>query len=158
MDDSDLTVTYDDNDEAWVARRAGETLGRNHVIGRGEAFAAVQWAAWLTGAPVPWNPDHRAAVDKVSDLPPAIGPGVGTRTMLELLHQNAPGHRTDEFVMREISMFWAQACTTLSDEEALARARTVPSGSSGGWIRSQHPAVPCSDRPDTHRHLMFEVG
>jgi hypothetical protein len=153
MDESDMTVTYDHDDGGWVARRAGETLGTNHIIGPGEAFAAVQWAAWLTGEPVPWNPALRAAVDQMPDLPTTMGPDL--KTMMERHHQNAPGHRTDEFSMRELNIGQAQACTSLADEAALERARSVPSGTSGGWVRSEHPAVTCDYRPATHRHLKF---
>jgi hypothetical protein len=47
-----------------------------------------------------------------------------------------------------------------TDEEATERANEVPSGTRHGWVlnlREGFGPLPCADRPDTHRHLMFEA-
>jgi len=149
-------VIYDDEERCWLASRDGEVLGRNHRIGPGEAFAARQWLAWLIGAEVPIEPSYQEYLDSMPDLPTTIGPGLGSRLMLELLARNSPGHRTDEFEMRPAGLLWAIACTSLGDAAALERARACPSGTSGGWaVDERHPACRCTDWPDTHRHLVF---
>lgn len=154
-----VTVHYDEADKAWVAVQDGEVLDRNHRIGPGEAFAAQQWLAWLIGADVPMDEGHRAALAKMKDLPTTIGPGLGSRHLLEVLHQNSPGHRTDEYEQRAAGLIWAIACTSLPDDQALARARSCPSGVSGGWAFSdKHEAICCTDWPDTHRHIVLIAG
>lgn len=155
MDKSDLT--YDQDERCWTVIRGSEVLGRNHRIGPGEALEANQWAAWLVGGTVPMDERHRAVLDKLPDLPTTIGPS--SRQMLEVLYQNQPGHRTDEYEQRPAGLIWAIACTSLPDDQALRRARAVPSGTSGGWVFSdRHEQTPCNDWPDTHRHIVLVAG
>src|SRR5690606_32239990 len=57
---------------------------------------------------------------------------------------------------------FTRACTSLSDEEATARINLLPPmGDRGRWVLLTEPGnggpVPCASRPDTHRHLMWEV-
>lgn len=152
-------VIYDDGEQCWVASHDGEVLGRNHRIGPGEAFAARQWLAWLIGAEVPMDESHRAVLAKMKDLRTTIGPGLSSKHLLEVLHQNSPGHRTDEYEQRPVGLLWAMACTSLPDDQALARARACPSGVSGGWTFSNEAEViPCTDWPDTHRHILLVAG
>lgn len=52
-----------------------------------------------------------------------------------------------------------QVCTSLSDEDATTRMNLTASGTTHGWQLSVEPAnapVPCADKPDTHRHLIFD--
>ena len=147
-----VTVDYDNDERVWLARRRGETLGANHRIGVHHRFAAEQWAAWLVGAEIPLTASQQQALEQI-DYGPAR----------ELTYQSlvgAPGQLTDEFCQVAMSMFEMVICTSLSDEEALVRARTTPSGTSGGWKRSHRTdqPLPCEDGPDTHRHLIFEAS
>lgn len=157
--DIDVTVTYDDDEGCWTACDHGAELSRNHRIGRGEAFAARQWLAWLTGEPVPKTDGERIALEKVAEV---SGEGPDTAyALLSDMQACMPGHRTDEYEQREIGglLVWAMACTSLDDEAALARARSCPSGTSGGWVRSdEHPTSVCPDWPTTHRHIMLRAG
>lgn len=88
-----------------------------------------------------------------------------TRALIAQVEANAPSLTTDEFTRYAEGLFYAAACTSLTDEEATARMNAVPSGTSGGWTLSAdakfadgtpHPA-PCPDKPATHRHLLFEA-
>lgn len=152
------TVVYDPSDEAWVASRDGEELGRNHQIDPEDDMAARKWLAWLTGAQVPLEPCEQRAL---GDLAKISGIGVGTSYALVLGQiTGQPGHRTDEYSQWNVNLLYAEACTSLDDDQALQRARTCPSGTSGGWIRSNRwpQSKPCKDQPETHRHLLFEAG
>lgn len=56
-------------------------------------------------------------------------------------------------------LLFTRACTSLSDDEATARVNLVPSGTSAGWVLCTEEGmapVPCQDKPETHRHLMWE--
>lgn len=147
-----VSVDYDSVERAWTARRGGEVLGVNHRLAAEEAYAAEQWAAWLVGAEVPLTRRQRETLDKI-DYPPA-------RMLVYRSLVGAPAQRTDEFHMLHVgSLAVVVACTSLPDEEAVARARAAPSGTSGGWVRSRkHPEpLACEEWPDTHRHLIFDA-
>jgi hypothetical protein len=83
-----------------------------------------------------------------------------TRALIEQIEATEPSMRTDEFTLLRQDLFSIQVCTSLTDEQATARANTWPSGTTHGWQLDAegHPEsapVPCADRPDTHRHLVF---
>lgn len=76
-----------------------------------------------------------------------------------------PGQKTPEFTRYAEGLFYASACTSLSDEEATVRMNEMPTGTRGGWAisadktftdGSPHPN-PCDDNPGTHRHILFEA-
>lgn len=65
----------------------------------------------------------------------------------------------DDFHVIAEHLLYLQVCTTLDDEAATARANTVPSGTSHGWVLCAgegRAPVRCADHPETHRHLLFE--
>lgn len=155
MDKTD--VAYDPAEGAWVATRAGEVLDRNHQIPPDEELGARKWLAWLTGTEVPLTNGERTALAAMMGTS-GIGVGSGY-AMLRRAVAGMPGHCTDEYAQWDVGLLAAMACTSLDDEQALARARICPSGTSGGWLRDdRRSAQQCPDRPDTHRHLMFEAG
>lgn len=87
-----------------------------------------------------------------------------TRQLIAEMEAVVPLLKTTEFTRYAEGLFGASACTSLSDEDALARMNLAPSGTSGGWQMSEqtefptgepHPC-PCEDKPDTHRHIYFE--
>jgi hypothetical protein len=91
--------------------------------------------------------------DRLADLSPE------TRALIERTEAAMPSQRTDEFTRIRETVFNVQACTSLSDEEATERVNLMPSGTTYGWQLStepDHAPVPCNDKPDTHRHLVFE--
>lgn len=91
--------------------------------------------------------------DRLSTLGPA------TRRLVEQIEAAEPTQRTPEFTRLRENLVSIQVCTSLSDEEATARANLVPSGTVHGWVLTEDPAaapVACADHPDTHRHLVFE--
>lgn len=151
-----MTVTYDQADQAWVATRAGEELGRNHQLRPDAEMCARKWLGWLTGGPVPLTDSEERVLESVMH---ATGVGVGSAfSMILAALKGVPGYVTDEYVQWNVGMLTAVACTNLDDELALHRARSCPSGTSGGWIRtdSQGPEE-CPDRPG-YRHILFEAG
>ena len=150
-------VWYDAADEAWVASLNGKELDRNHQLDPTEDLAARQWLAWLTDARMPLSPGEKRVLAEVAQ---ESGIGVGTpyATILAQL-LGRPGYRTDAYTQWNVGWMYATACTSLTDAQALARARTCPSGTSGGWTRSnrQEPE-PCKEQPATHRHILLEAG
>lgn len=68
-----------------------------------------------------------------------------------------PSQKTPEFTRLQENLVSMQACTSLSDEEATARANLLPPGDHFRWtpIADRTP-VPCDDNPSTHRHIVFE--
>lgn len=67
----------------------------------------------------------------------------------------------DDFVVYAEGLCFASACTSLSNEAAVARMPAA--GTSHGWqvsdenFRDGTPnGSPCNQRPETHRHLLFE--
>ncbi|MEV7265632.1 hypothetical protein AB0N38_18955 [Micromonospora aurantiaca] len=81
-----------------------------------------------------------------------------TRRRVEAVEAAAPTQQTPEFTRLWEHLLYAQACTSLSDEDATARMNLLPSGTSGGWQLTTDPAnapVACADNPTTHRHLIF---
>lgn len=82
-----------------------------------------------------------------------------TRTLLERVEAGLKAQPGDDFERLGESLLYARACTSLSDEDATARMNLTPSGTSYGWqlcTDDGHAPVPCQDKPDTHRHLMWE--
>lgn len=149
-------VTFDADDGAWVATRGGEELGRNHVLGPDNTIGARKWLAWLTGDPVPQTEGEARAL---GEMMATSGLGVGSAAAMVLAAiAGQPGLLTDEYLQWNDGMLAAVACTSLDDDQALERARSCPSGTSGGWVRSSRvEPVPCEKRPD-HRHILFEAG
>lgn len=95
--------------------------------------------------------------DRLADLSPA------TRALVEQTEAAAPSQRTDEFTVYAEGLIYSSVCTSLSDEDAIARRNLMPSGTSHGWQLVDGPfrdgtpnGGPCNQRPDTHRHLLFE--
>jgi hypothetical protein len=71
-----------------------------------------------------------------------------------------PGQKTPEFERIREGIFSVQVCTSLTDDEATARVNELPSGTTGGWTLTADPdaqPVPCDDKPNTHRHLLFDA-
>lgn len=82
-----------------------------------------------------------------------------TRALVEQIEQSRPMQFTPEFTRIRETLLNMQVCTSLSDEDATARANVMPSGTSFGWVLSTDPKqapVPCDDNPDTHRHMIFD--
>ena len=91
--------------------------------------------------------------DRLADLSPA------TRALIEQTEAALPSQKTDEFTRLREGIFEILACTSLPDAEATERANLMPPGTTYGWQlseRPEHAPIPCADRPDTHRHLIFE--
>lgn len=89
----------------------------------------------------------------MSDLRPE------TRELIEKVEAAAPRQHTPKFERIRESLLYVQACTSLSDEDAADRMNELPSGTSGGWMlitEGDNAPVPCADKPETHRHLLFE--
>lgn len=154
--DSVTTMAYDADDEAWVVSRGGEELGRNHRVDREDELGARKWTAWLTGQTIPFSAGEQAALQQIRA---DTGTGVsGPHALLQATIRGRPGHVTDEYTQHDLSVFHALACTSLPDDQALERARSCPSGTSGGWVRTSRSAEVCPQRPDTHRHIFLEAG
>ena len=82
-----------------------------------------------------------------------------TRALIAHIDANIDSQNTPEFMRIKESLLWIQACTSLSDEDATARINIIPAGTTYGWQLTEDPdgaPVPCEDKPDTHRHLIFE--
>lgn len=70
----------------------------------------------------------------------------------------------DEFTVYAEGLCYASVCTSLADEAATQRMNTLHhSGTSRGWQIADEPfrngdpnGRPCEQRPDTHRHLLFD--
>lgn len=91
--------------------------------------------------------------DKLADLSPE------TRDLVRKVETAMPSQSTDEFTRIRETLLNVQVCTSLTDEEASERANLMPSGTRFGWTLSENPdlaPVPCMERPETHRHLIFE--
>lgn len=91
--------------------------------------------------------------DRLATLSPA------TRRLVESIEAAEPTQHTPEFERIREDLCSIQVCTSLSDEDATARANLVPSGTSHGWVLTSDPVlapVACAEQPDTHRHLIFE--
>lgn len=146
-----LTVHYDETDRAWVAVRDGEELGRNHRLDEQSEFLARQWAAWLVGAEIPLSDIQQRTMSQLESEPEPV------RDLVYRVYTGGVGRRTDEFFCLQAGVSAVVVCTSLSDEEALARARSTPSGTSGGWLRADHEDAPCPAQPGTHRHVIFEA-
>ncbi len=72
---------------------------------------------------------------------------------------------TDDFRVYTSGLYYASVCTSLSPEEAERRINEIhPSGTTNGWKLSTDEnfhtgganGCPCQQKPDTHRHLLFE--
>ncbi len=82
-----------------------------------------------------------------------------TQKLVDSVVAAMPRQSTPEFTRVGEGLFDAQVCTSLSDEDATARMNEVPSGTSYGWqltTDADRAPVACADKPDTHRHLIFE--
>lgn len=155
MDDV-TTVAYDLADKGWVATRAGEELGRNHRLGPENELGARKWLAWLTGQSIPLSPGEQAALEAIQ-ADSALGASGPYDLLLAHFHAQ-PGLVTDEYTQSEISLLHALVCTSLPDDQVLERARSSPSGTSGGWVCAPRAAERCQERSDTHRHIFLEAG
>ena len=83
-----------------------------------------------------------------------------TWALVQQVEANRPSQSTPEFARLSEKILGVQVCTSLSDEEATERVNLVPAGTTNGWVlseRPEHAPVPCDDRPETHRHLIFRV-
>lgn len=67
----------------------------------------------------------------------------------------------NEFVIYTEGFCYASICTSLTDEDALARM--TPAGTERGWQIADEPfadgtpnRLPCPQQPDTHRHLLMD--
>lgn len=96
---------------------------------------------------------EQETTDRLADLSPQ------TRALVEQIDAAQPLMKSDEFEVISEDLFYRRACTTMSDEDATTRVNLWPSGTSNGWTlctaEGQAP-VPCNDKPETHRHLMWE--
>lgn len=92
-----------------------------------------------------------------------------TRALIAKTREVEPLMKTPEFEQIPLSgepgilgtLLYTRACTSLSDEEATARINLLPPmGDHGEWVlltkEGEGGPVPCQDKPDTHRHLMWE--
>ena len=83
-----------------------------------------------------------------------------TLALVRQVEANMPRQESDEFTRISEGLFDLRVCTSLTDEDATARVNEVPSGTRHGWVLNLAEGfapVPCDDRPDTHRYLMFEA-
>lgn len=83
-----------------------------------------------------------------------------TRKLIAQVEAAAPRQKTPEFTRLMEGLFNVQVCTSLDDAEATARMNEVPSGTSNGWkltTEARLAPVACADKPDTHRHLIFDA-
>lgn len=83
-----------------------------------------------------------------------------TRALIQRTQAAMPSQQTPEFTRLREFLLNAQACTSLTDDEATARMNVIGSGTTHGWRLTEDPElapVPCADNPDTHRHLIFEA-
>lgn len=83
-----------------------------------------------------------------------------TRKLVEQVEAATPRQHTPEFTRLMEGLFNVQVCTSLDDAEATARVNEVPSGTSNGLRLTtdvRMAPVACADKPDTHRHLIFDA-
>jgi hypothetical protein len=74
---------------------------------------------------------------------------------------NEPG----ELTVYSEGLCYASVCTSLDDEELDRRMAARPATETRGWVRSedthfaggQPNPSPCEQRPETHRHVLFEA-
>lgn len=97
-----------------------------------------------------------------SDLAPE------TRAILARSEEVAPLMKTPEFEHLGppkggalATLLFTRACTSLSNEDATARINLMPPmGDHGEWVllteEGDGGPVACQDKPETHRHLMWE--
>lgn len=78
----------------------------------------------------------------------------------EALEQAIKKDESSEFQVHE-GIAYARVCTSLSKEEAVARMRRRPSGTSHGWVFADEPfsdatpnPCPCDKLPN-HTHYLF---
>lgn len=63
-----------------------------------------------------------------------------------------------DFMAYQVSLVWAAACTSLTNEQATDRLNAEhPTGITSRWeLATAEPnSVPCPDLSGTHRHLLF---
>lgn len=81
------------------------------------------------------------------------------QAFVDQMEAGLAAQKDDDFERIGEGLCWARACTSLSDADATARMNLTPSGTSHGWQLTDEPnaqPVPCADKPQTHRHLVFE--
>lgn len=101
--------------------------------------------------------------DPTTDLSPS------TQALVEQVRTNEHLLKTPEFEYLGPplgggiigTLCFTRACTSLADEEATARINLAsPSGLDHDWVlltgEKGGGPVPCADKPETHRHLMWE--
>jgi hypothetical protein len=106
---------------------------------------------------------ERQATSRLTD-PPALTRTAYNFTTTEGNQVNGPPEfelmPLTEGVSARIKLTHARACTSLSDEAATERMNTEnPTGIESWWEICASEAlapVACQERPDTHRHLIFE--
>lgn len=82
-----------------------------------------------------------------------------TQALVAQVEAAIPSQHTPEFERLDERPLSVQVCTSLTDADATERVNRIPAGTSHGWQLSTEPGlapVPCADKPDTHRHLIFE--
>jgi hypothetical protein len=74
-------------------------------------------------------------------------------------------NHASELVIYAEGLCYASVCTSLDDEELDRRMAARPATATRGWVRStdshfaggQTNPCPCDQRPETHRHVLFEA-
>lgn len=70
-----------------------------------------------------------------------------------------------ELLVYSERLFYASVCTSLDDEELDRRMAARPAAATHGWVRSEEAhfaggqpnPCPCDQRPESHRHVLFEA-
>ena len=84
-----------------------------------------------------------------------------TRALVEQIEAAEPSQKTPEFTRLNEGLVALRVCTSLSDEDATARANLLPPAGFDGDLRWEITTEPklapvaCANNPDTHRHLVF---
>lgn len=74
-------------------------------------------------------------------------------------------NQSGELIVYSEGLCYASVCTSLDDEELDLRMAARPATATRGWVRSEDShftggepnPCPCDQRPDTHRHVLFEA-
>lgn len=108
-----------------------------------------------TGRPCPAKPIQPAPPELLEQMPAVA------RASLEAANAALPLLQQDDFARIAETFVDMLVCTSMTDEEVIAHAARLPSGTSGGWrLREEQPeppAGPCPNLPATRRHLVLGV-
>lgn len=85
--------------------------------------------------------------------------GYGSPEDLEAAIRKEEG---DDFEVYSEGLVYASVCSSLPEQEVVARMRRRISGTKGGWVMAAGGFAdgtanphPCDRKPDTHRHYLF---